>query len=388
MWAARPTDQDMELSREAVDVFAPVYKVADNRGTDPHLRSSKYTGYGIVLRAGVNSREEISVHLQQVDDGPNYRWGLAGDGGTGVLYFFGGGKSYSFNGTEDVGDRAAQDTDLCTSFGVWKDGAFRSVGRSDLTRPMYDLGTAQFAELLAKPGYSTPEYVSRSVLLAGHDYFVLYDDVYNESVKHRLSWFVRRGEEFPTMQVLRPRQVQLTELQSGPTNGRWHDGIGDSMAVVSHRKDIKAEPTAFGAHVRGDGVDDLVFRDPSGVHYDAQGVRFDGTAGIVRSKEIALFHGSRIAVAWLTMETDDPDLGISATLSGESVSGVYYAMHESSVRISGLHPGKEGSFFIDGEARLMRQLPRACIIGKSPAVSLRRSRRRSCVRKIPVAGRG
>ena len=354
MWAARPTDQDMELSRGTVDPFAQAYNLPDNRGTDPHLRSSKYTGYGITLRAAAGSPDEISLHLQQIDEGPNYRWGLAGEGGTGVLYFFAGGKSYSFNGTEDVGDRAAQDTDFCTNFGVWKDSTFHSIGRHDLTRPMYDLGAAQFAEVLAEPGYSTPEYVSRSVLLAGHDYFVLYDDLYNESVKHRLSWFVRRGEEFPNIRIVRPRQVQLTELQTGPTAGRWYDGIGDSMAIVSHRKDITAERAAFGARVRGDGIDDLVFRDPAGVHYDAQGVRFDGAAGIVRRNAIALFHGTRIAVPAMMIETLDLDLGISATLSEDSVSGVYYAAHPSSVLIT----GKDGTFFVDGERQSMQKLPK------------------------------
>jgi hypothetical protein len=354
MWAARPTDQDMELSRDSVDPFAPAYDMPDNRGTDPHLVSGKYTGYGITLRAAVGSRDEVSLHLQQIDEGPNYRWGLAGEGGTGVVYYFAGGKSYSFNGTEDVGDRAAQDTDFCTNFGVWKDGVFHSVGRSDLTRPMYDLGVAQFAEVLARPGYSTPEYVSRSVLLAGHDYFVLYDDVYNEQVKHRLSWFVRNGKEFPNIGIVRPKQVQRTELQTGSTKGRWYDGVGDSMVVVSHRNDVVAESIAFGARVRGDGIDDLVFRDPAGIHYAGQGVRFDGTAGIVRKNEIAIFHGTRIAAGGVTMETTDLDLGISATLSADSLSGAYYATHPSSVRIT----GKDGTFFVDGERQSMQTLPK------------------------------
>ena len=46
-----------------------------NGGTNPHLRSVKYTGHGIILRAGVDTPEELSVHLDQVDQGPNYRWG-------------------------------------------------------------------------------------------------------------------------------------------------------------------------------------------------------------------------------------------------------------------------------------------------------------------------
>jgi hypothetical protein len=354
MWAARPTDQDMELARDAADPFGPAYAQPDNRGTDPHLASSKYTGYGITLRAAVGKPEEVSVHLQQIDDGPNYRWGLAGDGGTGVVYYLAGGKSYSFNGTEDSGDRAAQDTDFCTNFGVWKDSTFHSIGRNDLTRPMDDLGVAQFAELLARQGYSTPEYVSRSVLLAGHDYFVLYDDLYNEAVKHRLSWFVRWGEEFPNIRIVRPKQVQMTQIDTGPTKGRWYDGNGDSMAVISNRKDIAADATAFGARVHGDGVEDLVFREPDGVHYNERGVQFDGTAGIVRRDGLALFHGTRIGSDGLTIETADTDLGISAFGGAGSVSGVYHATHVTAVKIT----GKPGEFYVDGARQSMAALPK------------------------------
>ena len=37
-----------------------------NCGTNPHLKSTKYTGHGIVLRAGVGTPEELSIHLDQV----------------------------------------------------------------------------------------------------------------------------------------------------------------------------------------------------------------------------------------------------------------------------------------------------------------------------------
>jgi hypothetical protein len=354
MWAARPTDQEMETPRGKADPFEVAFEQPDNRGTDPHLRSSKYTGFGITLRAAVGAKDEVSVHLQQIDDGPNYRWGNAGEGGNGVIYFYAGGKSYSYNGTEDVGDRVAQDTDFCTNFGVWKDSTFHSVGRNALSKPLYDLGVAQFAELLPRLGYATPEYVSRSVLLAGSDYFVLYDDVFNESVGHRLSWFVRRGEDFPNIQIVRPRQVQLTELQTGPTNGRWYDGAGDSLAVVSGRKDIKSEATPFGARVHGDGIDDLIFRDPAGIHYNFQGRLFEGTAGIIRRNEIALFHGTRIGASNLIIETSDTDLGISATFKGDSASGAYHATHTSAVNIQ----GKPGAFYVDGVRQSMNTLPK------------------------------
>jgi hypothetical protein len=126
------------------------------------------------------------------------------------------------------------------------------------------------------------------------------------------------------------------------------------MAVVSHRPDIKAESTAFGARVRGDGMDDLIFRDPDGVHYAVGGVRFDGSAGIVRRQEMALFHGSRIAAEGISIETADPDLGISAKLSGDSLAGAFYAPHASSVTIA----GKEGTFFVDGARQSMQTLPK------------------------------
>ena len=245
MWAARPTDQDVESPKTRPDPWTVMYKEPDNRGTDPHLRSSKYTGFGITLRSAVGTPNELSVHLQQIDDGPNYRWGNAAEGGNGVLYFFAGGKSYSYNGREDVGDRTDQDTDFCTNFGVWKDGYFHSVGRNVVARPLYDLDVAQYAELVPRSGahaYAAPEYVGRSVLLAGHDYFVLYDDVFNESVGHRLSWFVRKGEELPFIKLVKggsgESQIQRTEVRTGETEGVWFDGAGDSMAVVSNRKDL------------------------------------------------------------------------------------------------------------------------------------------------------
>ena len=235
-----------------------MYRAPENRGTNPHLRSRKHTGYGIVLRAAVDTPDELSVHLQQIDEGPNYRWGWAGEGGCGVLYFFAAGKAYSFNGSEDVGDRRDQDTDFCTNFGVFKDGEFRSIGQNVLSRPLYDLGAGQFAEIVPREAPSqvaAHEYVSRSILLAGHDYFVLYDAVLEQSTIHRLSWFVRRGNELPNIQLVRGgsaenSETQRTDHQSESSTGMWFDGQGDSMAVVSHRNDVHVEGTSFGCRVQ------------------------------------------------------------------------------------------------------------------------------------------
>ncbi|MCU1232145.1 MAG: hypothetical protein JWP63_112 [Candidatus Solibacter sp.] len=352
MWAARPTDQDQEVLPGRIDPWDAMYARPDNRGTNPHLRSAKYTGSGIILRAAVDTPDELSIHLGQIDEGPNYRWGVAAEGGGGGLYFFAKGKAYNHNGGEDVGDRFAQDTDFGTNFGVWKNGAFRSIGQNVLSRPMYDLNVAQFAELVPRSGagtYATPEYVSRSVLLAGHDYFVLYDDVANQAVGHRLSWFVRRGDEFPSIELVkgaeRRLETNVTDLATRTTLGKWFDGLGDSMAVISARKDLKSTPTPYGCTVQGPGVDDLIFRDHAGVKYESGGVAFEGTAGVVRHRgqgyEFALFHGTKIAIPGLSLSLSNTDIGIAGT----STSGSYYAPTPGTLQVN-LPAGTR--FYIDG----------------------------------------
>ncbi|HEY1948033.1 MAG TPA: hypothetical protein VGG97_13555 [Bryobacteraceae bacterium] len=352
MWAARPTDQDVEVSRTAPDPWSVMYGGPDNLGTNPHLASAKYTGYGLVLRAGVDTRSEVSLHVQQIDDGPNYRWGVAGEGGNGILYYYAGGKAYSHNGTEDFGDRAEQETDFCSTFGVFKDGKFRSIGFNVVDRPFYDFEAAQYAELDAKKGsgaYSWPEYLSRSVLLAGADYFVTYDATFNPAIPHRFSWFNKRGDDFPFLQVVKGGG-QRTELNTEATSGVWLDGLGDSMVVVSHRKDVVVNARPYGAQVQTNGSTDQVFEDPKGVHFDQEGVQFDGSAGIVRHHadgrfELALFHGSQIAAGGVSFQLSGPDAGISAVFSDpKELHGYFYAPQTAALQI---FPA-DTSFYVDG----------------------------------------
>jgi hypothetical protein len=354
MWASRPADLDSETTPDAPKTWEKMEDVPDNRGTNPHLRTAKLTGYGIVLRAAAGTPGELSIHLQQIDESPNYRWGRAGEGGCGVLYFFAAGKAYSHNGPEDTGDRIDQDTDFCTTFGVFKDGRFRAIGMNVLSRPLYDLGAGQFAEIVPREGeaaYAAPEYVSRSVLLAGQEYFVLYDQVLDSSVHHRLSWFVRRGEELPSIHRVKGAEAQRTAVETDSIHGAWFDGVGDSMAVVSHRKDVEAQATAFGCRVRFTGGEDLIFRNSEPVHFAAGASVFDGTAGFLRTAQgqtdFALFHGTRIGAAGLVLRTEDTDLGIGGTIvPGRAPRGVYYAPKPSSVRIA----GSGLTFYIDGRA--------------------------------------
>ena len=360
MWAARPTDPDAEEAPGRNEPPDRMYQMPDNRGTNPHLRSAKFTGYGVVLRAGVDTPGELSIHLQQIDEGSNYRWGRSGEGGCGILYFYAGGKSYSYTGPEDVGDRDDQDAEFCTNFAVYKNGQFRSIGMNVLSRPLYDLGMGQYAEIVPREGptaYSTPEYVSRSILLAGRDYFVLYDAVAHQALTHRLTWSVRKGEPLPYIQLLRGatghRETQRTEVTSDTSTGVWYDGLGDSLAVVSHRADVKTEATSFGCRVKMPGVLDLIFRNPEPVSFAEGDLVFDGTAGMIRilgqTVEFALFHGSRIGMRGIHFTTDDADLGIGGVVQeGQSPYGEYYAPKPSTLRLEAPGFSEKTFFYVDG----------------------------------------
>ena len=374
MWAARPTNQDMETALGSSDAWDVMYRVQDNLGTNPHLTSRKYTGYGITLRSAVDTPREVSVHLQQIDRGPNYRWGVAAEGGCGVIYYFAEGKSYSYNGSEDVGDRDSQDTDFCTNFGVFKDGQFRSIGENVLSRPFYNLGAGQFAEIIPRPtpgSYSAPEYVSRSILLAGSDYFILCDQVLNESIHQRLSWFVRRGSQLPTIEFLggqrKTKEFQRTDIQTAASTGVWFDGVGNSIALISHRTDIEVDVTAFGGRVHAADMDDLVFRNPEPIEFADGNTLFSGTSGLIRMRkdgcEFALFHGTRIGVSGLQFQTSDPDLGIGGSiLSGNAPCGEFYTPGPSSLTITMLSLSEKTSFYIDGELCPGHRSPNSLVI--------------------------
>jgi hypothetical protein len=391
MWAARPDDDAIEIHVKPDFPWQVMYDQPENRGTNPHLRTCKYTGYGVVLRAAVDTPQEISIHLQQIDDGPNYRWGVAAEGGCGVVYFFANGKGYSHNGPEDQGDRSAQDTDFCTNFGAWRplplpiadqstiaqklfshhdggaSGTFRAIGQNVLTEAVYDLEIAQFAELLSRQGedaYSWPEYVSRGILLAGCEYFLLYDRLYNQVITHRFSWFVRKDDAFPLLVPLRGRganivqsATQFTEIETEKTKGRWYDGAGDSLMLVSHRSDLAVEPRAYGCRVRADGIDDITICCAEPVTVEEAGLSFDGTIGLLRKRatatELALIRGTRIGVDSFTIHVVEGRVGIAAKVEQPgagrlgTVRGRYHAAGNASFAVS-MEGNIRGRIYVDG----------------------------------------
>jgi len=367
-FVSHPDDQEAEMMNRADEPFSFMYpQKGYDPGTPPDFRSVKFTGYGIILRAGVGTPEELSIHLQQVDRGPNYRWGLAADGGCGNIYFYAKGKSYSHNGQEDGGDRRLQDVDLLTNFGVFKDGKFKSVGMNVLDRPMYNLGSGQFAEITPSKqnSYSWPEYQGRSIMLVGKDYFILYDDVHDNNIADRLSWFTHPQEDLPEINIIRAGgigtyssngKVQKTVLCSKESKGVWYDGSGDFLTFVSHEKGYRTEQATYGAVITSPaGEKDYIFRNDSPVEVDENGMVFSGTAGFIRNKkdgtqELALFHGSRIGNAAVEISTDHLDAGISAIFhSMKDIGGQYYSPQASKIKFRWKGAVPEGiQYYLDG----------------------------------------
>lgn len=373
LWAAPPSTEEREPRRpNNYDIWSHLQSGdwAENTGTDPELESAKFTGYGFVLRAAVGTPDEVTVYLQQLDAGPNYRWGRAARGGNGVVYYYAAGCRYSSNNVEDVGDWVRGDVERCTNFGVRKSGGYRelgpyrSVGMNELTEPMYNFGFAQFARVHAGAS-AAPDYAARSVLLSGADYFVLFDEV-RDGVEGRFSWFVDADEQFPTIVQLVPgadaTPVRPESNPDGrdnvdhpwqPTSGRYYDGTGSFLTVVSHLDEIRARATSYGCVVAARGREDLVFCAATPQKYgDAHGVTFDGTSGLVRDHpgdyyEAALFAGTHVGVPGFAATTDGT-LAISVSTDG-SLHGEVSTPESSTAILRGPADAAEFSFYLDSQ---------------------------------------
>ncbi|MFD7154220.1 hypothetical protein ACFV9C_06470 [Kribbella sp. NPDC059898] len=359
LWASSPDASLLEHRPGAPDPWR--FAVEGGTGTNPRLRSTKHAGYGVTLRADVDLPSEVAVFLQQTDPGPNYRWGVPGDNGSGTIYYYAGGRSYSGHGPEDAGDRRAPAATYTSSFGVWADGSYRSIGPNRLERPLYDLGWAQYAEITSAGG----PYRSRSVMLIGSDYLTTYD-VVAPNQRTAWTWSVSTAatgwdansvdevvDELPFIHVAGRKLSEFTtEFSRGVRTESPADGSGGNvLAVVSHRRDLHVTETPWGAQVETPDGTDFVFRrtpsvyyDPAQITYDGE-VHFTGTAGVVRlavDQQLALFQGSRIGTRDLTLTTPDPELAISLHLP--TFKGVYYSPHQTSFTLS----RTPGRLYVDG----------------------------------------
>ncbi|MDD4922905.1 MAG: fibronectin type III domain-containing protein, partial [Bacteroidales bacterium] len=375
-WVTSPDDPGFESSRG--DAWeAPAKSLWINKGgTNPHLKSAKYTGYGLTLRQNFGKSDEMYVHLQQIDDGPNYRWGRAGKGGSGIVYYYAEGKRYSHNGIEDVGDAPFGDTERCTNFGVKKGksyrsiGDYRSVGRNDLTDPLFDFGFAQFASINAN-GEAAPEYKSRSVLLSGNDYILLFDEVKDNTVEGRLSWFVGKEDNFPFIHQMKPG-IQGVDANIQPSNtpyhkdagelatkGRYYDGKGDFLTFVTHKDQIKPVPDGGAYRItKPDGSTEWAFRDDHALVFNREGLIFEGAAGLIRKSadkkifEAALFQGKKIGIPGLVAEfANVPQYaGMSMKNTTGGFAGIIQLRTANTVKFSLKEAIKGLVFYLDGMA--------------------------------------
>ncbi|GHO80501.1 hypothetical protein KSD_82720 [Ktedonobacter sp. SOSP1-85] len=325
LWGSDPAAYRLEADAGIPDPWRVLADPGEkNRGTNPHLRSCKYTGYGIILRADVDLPSEIAVVLQQVDRGPNYRWGIGGENSSGTLYYYANGRAYSGHGREDIGDRQREDLVALSTFGVWKDGTFRTIGENVLEQPFYDLEIAQYAEIVARSGtpelddsgplqdnYALPEYRSRSVLLVGSDYIVTYDAIV-PGQRCAWSWFTLTKptgrdansfaylpDQLPFIRAVRgvvqddgAACIVQTSTSRGIRLESELDGSASNvLVVVSHREDLQVADgasTPWGVRITTARSTDYVFRyqgeiyyQPQEIQYAADGLLFMGTAGPV-----------------------------------------------------------------------------------------------------------
>lgn len=365
-YISRPEDQDAEIYSRETNSFKLMYPLdSEDSGTPPLLESTKINGYGIILRAAVGTEDELSIHLGQIDNGPNYRWGIVGEGGCGTIYFYANGKSYSNNDKEDIGDRRLQDTDMSTGFGVFKDGRFKAIGRNELSRPMYNLGIGQFAEITASTDskYSWPEYQSRSIMLVGSDYFIIYDDVYNQNIASRFSWYTHLNDDFPELENIKgggpgyvywDRKPDLITHTGNRTKGLWFDGTGDFMTFVSHKKGFKSKTTPYGCIITSpEKNNDYIFRNDTPIKVDENNMVFSGTSGFIRNngthQEMAIFHGTKIGNSEFEIRPHNTDAGLSAIyFCKEKIKGEFYAMEDTEVTFKWDLIPISISFYIDG----------------------------------------
>jgi hypothetical protein len=391
LWAyAQRTSTEQAEGNEMYWRAAVLNELKGNAGTNPHLRSSKYTGHGIILRAGVGTPEELSVHLDQIDQGPNYRWGDNGEGSSGVLYFFANGRPWSGHERENTGDHSNDDATGTTTFAVLQDHTWKSIGENVLDRPLYDLDLAQFGEIDARKDhvpYSWPTYRSRSVMLVGTDYMILGDDVIgaDERAETRFSWFTAKDLPFPKLVFLEPLSARVdhwTQVSTQMSKGILRDTVGPSIVLVTHKTEevemekMRSRPLPFpditkisnyswdkgygpeampGAYfVRTATSHDRVFRSFSPVHYSSGGEEFSGMAGVIRSRaghvtEMALFEGESIGANGLDLQLEaNSEVGVSARIDSSGyISGIYDAQRNTSMTIQ-LPPGA-GIAYVDGK---------------------------------------
>lgn len=341
-----------------------------NCGTSPEIYSCKYTGFGFVLRDNVNDSGESEIMLQQIDEGPNYRWGRAAQGGCGELYYYAEGKKYTDHNLEDVGDEARGDVQSTTNFGVLIDREYRSAGRNDLTEPLMDFGFVKYARINAGK-YSAPYYKYRSLMTIENRYIAIYDAVADKFQTGRFVWAQKGDGEFPMVKNIRPGvngvlsdggtpTDKLSDYKKNDTKTLNFDGRGDFLTVVTHLRGYNDEraiysidKTDYGAELVFPQNKEEVFFDNARIREKNEGFSFDGYVGyfarVKNETRLAIFDGNKIGCKEITIEIPydkNNRHGMSAVLCENEIRGKADFADDGNVKIQAVNCGE---VHIDGE---------------------------------------
>lgn len=315
--------------------------VQEERDDSLCLRSEKFTGYGYVLREGAGTPQEISVHIQQLDEGPNYRWGTFQNTGNGGIHYYAAGKRYSFNCLEDTGDRNLGAEEGACSFAVLKGHTYYNIGFHDLTEPLFDFPLIKQGKLLAGTDIAG-FYKYRRVSLVEKDYLVIYDALTHMRARGRFTWTVNEREEFPRIIQLKPAVEGVRSRVRGAVDvagedGMTHtdpayrsksiayDGNGDFLTIVSHMEEIRATATDYGAVVELKDRRDYVFEDGAQSRVNDGKISFCGYSGILSICKNGLVKGALLDGEMLAFEDFCVKL-IPAEASGKCA--VYFEKQE------------------------------------------------------------
>jgi len=231
--------------------------------------------------------------------------------------------------------------------------------------------------------YAWPEYVSRSVLSVGTDYFILYDESgTNWRANNRFSWFISKERSFPQIVFLgdaaRPDHWTISETDN--SRGFYRDELGSLMTLVSPKYDninlvgyelkkpsLLANDPVFEAKRNAktnkypEGVvelntaqsNDIIFRTDKSIEFSNERCSFAGKTGAIRYKKtgdvaLALFYGTRIAVKNTSFNFSNKQLGWSAIISATGeMSGKAKLLETVTLQLETLIGNKK--FYINGK---------------------------------------
>jgi hypothetical protein len=259
-----------------------------------------------------------------------------------------------------------------------KGGDYRTIGFNELKAPLYDFGSAQFAELLSDNGkdrYAWPEYLSRSIMLVGTDYFILFDETgTNWRAQNRFSWFNAKGKELPKITFLSEAARKDGWMTAQTTNsyGFYRDAIGSVLSIVTHKKkevsvlggkttpiallnspDVsefsfnKKTPIPKGVvSIKAPKSSDFIFRNGDTIKYTSKNESFEGKAGFIRrfddgKLELSLFKGKQIGADGfkITLEGNgEKALSLSRNSTGQ-ILGKVKTYSSLSLKIEGVQKG-------------------------------------------------